>query len=60
MKAVAALASITMLLAVGAAVAAPAPAKPGPSDWRTPDPENVLVLDTTQDIHVGDRLVNPL
>jgi peptidylprolyl isomerase len=29
-------------------VAAPAaaPAAPGPSDWRTPDPNNVLVIDT--------------
>ena len=25
----------------------PAPA-PGPQDWRTPDPENVLVIDTNK------------
>ena len=49
MKSVAALASILALSAAlgGAAVAAP-PLKPGPADWRTPDPENVLVIDTTQ------------
>jgi len=47
MKAVAALASILALTVAGAASAAP-PAKPGPADWRTPDPGNVLVIDTNQ------------
>jgi peptidylprolyl isomerase len=31
-----------------AAVAAPPPAAPGPTDWRTPDPNNVLVIDTNK------------
>ena len=51
MKAVAAFASCLAVVVVGAAaVAASAapPAKPGPGDWRTPDPENVLVIDTNQ------------
>jgi len=31
------------------APAAPAaPAQPGPADWRTPDPENILVIDTNK------------
>ena len=47
MKSVAALASILSLSVAGAVMAAP-PLKPGPADWRTPDPENVLVIDTTQ------------
>lgn len=34
--------------AVVAAVAAPALAQPGAADWRTPDPENVLVVDTNK------------
>ena len=47
MKAVAAFASLLILAATAPASAAP-PAKPGPGDWRTPDPEKVLVIDTNQ------------
>ncbi|MET0337828.1 MAG: peptidylprolyl isomerase, partial [Caulobacter sp.] len=36
------------LAAIVAAVAAPALAQPGAADWRTPDPENVLVVDTNK------------
>lgn len=41
------------LVAGGTAVAAPptptpAPAPPSEADWRTPDPQNVLVIDTTK------------
>jgi peptidylprolyl isomerase len=43
----AALASIACVLAAGAASAAPKLA-PTAADWRTPDPENVLVIDTNQ------------
>src|SRR5690606_21108681 len=47
---------IRRLLAVGCALAlattasaAPTkPAAPGPADWRTPDPENLLVLETSK------------
>jgi len=39
-------------LALGAgpalAAAAPPPAPPSEADWRTPDPQNVLVIDTTK------------
>jgi peptidylprolyl isomerase len=31
-----------------AAPAAPPTAAPGPADWRTPDPANVLIIDTTK------------
>ena len=50
MKPIAALASIAAVLAASAATAATAapPAGPGPADWRTPDPQNVLVIDTNQ------------
>ena len=34
--------------APAAPVAPPAPGAPGPADWRTPDPDNVLVIDTTK------------
>jgi peptidylprolyl isomerase len=33
---------------VGAAPAAPPVAAPGPADWRTPDPNDVLVIDTNR------------
>lgn len=43
------------LLVGGTATAAPAPSKPaaaptppGDADWRTPDPQNVMVIDTTK------------
>ena len=51
MKAVVALASILALtsVALAGATASAAPGiQPGPGDWRTPDPENVLVIDTNQ------------
>ena len=48
MKAVAALASMLALAAAVATAGAAPAAKPGPADWRTPDPENLLVIDTTQ------------
>ena len=40
----------TLLIAVAAALAfvSPALAAPGPSDWRTPDPDDVLVIDTSK------------
>ena len=34
--------------AVAAQAAPAAPAAPGPADWRTPDPDNLLVIDTTK------------
>lgn len=34
--------------APAAPVAPPAPGAPGPADWRTPDPDNVLVIDSTK------------
>ncbi|MDB5445517.1 MAG: peptidyl-prolyl cis-trans isomerase, cyclophilin-type [Phenylobacterium sp.] len=34
--------------AAKAAPAAAAPAQPGPADWRTPDPNDVLVIDTNK------------
>ena len=40
----------TLLIAAAAALAfvSPALAAPGPSDWRTPDPDDVLVIDTSK------------
>lgn len=40
----------TLLMAAAAALAfvPPALAAPGPSDWRTPDPDDVLVIDTSK------------
>jgi peptidylprolyl isomerase len=40
----------TLLIAAVAALAfvSPALAAPGPSDWRTPDPDDVLVIDTSK------------
>ena len=34
--------------APAAPVAPPAPGAPGPADWRTPDPDNILVIDSTK------------
>jgi peptidylprolyl isomerase len=34
--------------AAAVAVAPTAPSAPGPTDWRTPDPNNVLVIDTNK------------
>jgi peptidylprolyl isomerase len=43
------LASALAALVLGVPVAAPAaPAAPGPGDWRTPDPNDVLVIDTNR------------
>jgi len=33
---------------IGPAVAAPVPPRPAAADWRTPDPENTLVIDTNK------------
>ena len=42
-------ASLTLALLYSPALAASKPpAGPAESDWRTPDPQNVLVIDTTQ------------
>jgi peptidylprolyl isomerase len=49
-SALAALAVLGPSAAAPAAAAppAPGPAAPGPADWRTPDPEDVLVIDTNK------------
>ncbi|HEY5107365.1 MAG TPA: peptidylprolyl isomerase [Caulobacteraceae bacterium] len=36
------------LITIGAGEASAAPAVPAESDWRTPDPQNVLVIDTNK------------
>ena len=51
MKFAPALIALTTLVAGGAQAApkpAPAPAAPTAADWRTPDPQNVLVIDTSK------------
>lgn len=42
------LAIASLSLPVAAAPAAPPAAPPGPADWRTPDPNDVLVIDTNK------------
>jgi Peptidyl-prolyl cis-trans isomerase (rotamase) - cyclophilin family len=42
------LAAAVMALAAPAAAQAPTAAAPAASDWRTPDPENLLVIDTNK------------
>ncbi|EJL35835.1 peptidyl-prolyl cis-trans isomerase (rotamase) - cyclophilin family [Caulobacter sp. AP07] len=44
----AAIAALIVVLAAGAAQAAPKLSAPKPSDWRTPAPEDVMVIDTNK------------
>ncbi len=51
MKFARALIALTTLVAAGAQAAAkptPAPAAPTEADWRAPDPQNVLIIDTSK------------
>ncbi|WP_404979867.1 peptidylprolyl isomerase [Caulobacter sp. BE254] len=45
---IAAAAVLSSLVALGAAQAAPKIAPPGPTEWRTPAPEDVVVIDTNK------------
>jgi peptidylprolyl isomerase len=42
------LAGLSLMAITGPALAASAPAKPAESDWRTPAPETVMVIDTNK------------
>lgn len=46
--ALAALALVQPAVVAAAEAASASPSAPGPADWRTPDPENVLVIDTNK------------
>ena len=45
---VASVAALSSLVAVGGAHAAPKITPPGATEWRTPAPENVVVIDTNK------------
>jgi len=48
MRLFAAVAACAILAASAQAAPAPAPPAPGEADWRTPDPQNILVIDTNR------------